>query len=513
MMKRLWILVGLGMLLVPTFLSILQSAAAVCPLGYLPPRLQVGEVARVTLGGSPNRVRELPSTSAAFLGQLNPGTPIDVLEGPACVEGIAWWRVQSGSLIGWTAEGLFPDNYFLEPILPAGVERGMTAVAQATANVSATQLVQTQTILATREALATATVVSAIMTSTAQALITPSSTPTVTPTPLPTSTLPPLMPLPTERALITPENVRDLVPLAILPVGLFSVFFTPDGGQVLLNGELAYNLPQMTPSDTFGGYPVSMGRVLATSPDLRYLVYRPSQSGWAPPHLWDTQAAEPSARVLDFLPLGNSIALSGGPRYLLAIADGEGYGAPVPPQLYIYDISSDRMTQILDNPAPFTAEVAFNRDASRVAVTGSSLRLIEVDRAQWRIPVSGSALGAIVFRPVPAGTSEQIAYGGGQGVLLHDLARGVTRDFRITGGTLAGYIGFNPDGLLMVTYGVEIHGDFDAPPPRFNVFNVNTGDLLIDSDYYRMGFGFSPDGTLLVVGTADGLTHILGVRP
>ncbi|MFQ3645400.1 MAG: hypothetical protein SNJ54_05325 [Anaerolineae bacterium] len=513
MMKRLWILVGLGMLLVPTFLSILQSAAAVCPLGYLPPRLQVGEVARVTLGGSPNRVRELPSTSAAFLGQLAPGTTFDVLEGPACVAGIAWWRVRSGSLIGWTAEGLFPDDYFLEPILPAGIERGMTAVAQATQNVSATQLVQTQTILATREALATATVVSAIMTSTAQALITPSSTPTTTPTPLPTATLPPLMPLPTERDRITPENVRGLVPLAILPVGLFSVFFAPDGSQVLLNGEFAYDLPSMQPSATFGGFPVNFGRVLATSPDLRYVIFRPYHTGWVPLHLWDTQATEPSARALDFLPLGNSIALSSGPRYLIAVADGEGYGAPVPPQLYIYDITNDRMTQILDNPAPFTAEVAFNRDASRVAATGSSLRLIEIDRAQWRIPVSGSALGAVVFRPVPANTPEQVAYGGGRGVMLADLGRGVSREFRITGGTLAGYISFSPDGLLMVTYGVEIHGDFDAPPPRFNLFNVTTGDLLIDSDYYRMGFGFSPDGTLLVVGTADGLTHILGVRP
>jgi hypothetical protein len=511
MRRHLWALLGMGLLLLPTFWSTLQSFA-VCPQGYLPPRLQVGEVARVTLGGSPNRVRELPSTSATFLGQLNPGTPIEVLEGPACAEGIVWWRVQSGTLVGWTAEGLFPDNYFLEPILAVGIERGMTAVAQATLDVSATNLARTQAVIATREALQTATVMSQIMTGTAQALITPSSTPTITPTPLPTATLPPLVPLPSDRAVIQAQNTAALRPLAILPIGLFSVFFAPDGSQVLLNGELAYDLPSLTPSNTFGGYPLDMGRVLAFSPDLRYVLYIPYRAG-APFHLWDAQAADSPVRPLEFLPRGNSIAFSPGPRYLIAVAYGEGYGASVPPQVYVYDITSDRMIQVLDNPAAFTASVAFNRDGSRIAATGSNLRLIEVDRAQWRIPVGGSAMGNVAFRPVPISTSEQIAYGGGSGVKLHDLGRGTTREFRITGGTLAEYIAFSPDGLLMATYGVIAHGDFSSPPPRFNLFNVNTGDQLMDSEYYRPDFAFSPDGTLLVIGTADGRTHILGVQP
>jgi hypothetical protein len=514
-----WKLHALALLAGALALPLLLSGQEVpgCPAGFagfLPPRLQAGELARVTPGGDPNRLRAEPGRSGQFLGQANPGTMLVVLAGPVCSDEIVWWQVDANGLVGWTAEGLYPSSYFLEPAEPQGVTRGLTAVAQATTSVQAAQAAQQtqQAANATASAAAqlTATVQSAAMTGTAQARITPSATPTVTPTPTITPTFPPLAPLPAEREVITPQRVAELVTLAVLPVSGAFVDFTPDGSQVLLNLEHVYNLPSLERSDTFGGFPVGAGRVVAYSPDLRYIVYFPG--GSQPLHLWDTQAPDGAPRPLTMLPRGsNSISVSSGPQYRIALAVGEGYANPEPPQLYIYDIAQDRMLQVLDNPAAFTADVTFNRDGTRLASTGSSIRLIEPDRPQWRIPVNDSSSGGIAYRPVPANQGEQLAYGAGPGVLLADINRGTTRSYPITGGSTAVVIRFSPDGALMATYGVELHGDFYAPPPRFNLFDVETGALLLDTGEYIRGFRFSLDGTLLVVGAGDGTTRVLGL--
>jgi hypothetical protein len=61
----------------------------------------------------------------------------------------------------------------------------------------------------------------------------------------------------------------------------------------------------------------------------------------------------------------------------------------------------------------------------------------------------------------------------------------------------------------MAAVGEELEGDPFSGEPRFNLFDVDTGNLLLDTGDYRGGFAFSPDGTLLVV--SDGNTRILGV--
>lgn len=64
-----------------------------------------------------NRVRDAPGTEVgAVLGQAEPGTPLRVLDGPACEDGWIWWlvSVDDGSgLEGWTAEG--PEGAWLVP--------------------------------------------------------------------------------------------------------------------------------------------------------------------------------------------------------------------------------------------------------------------------------------------------------------------------------------------------------------------------------------------------------------
>ena len=91
-----------------------------CPVdfsGYLPPRLTVGSFARIGTEGEPNRLRAAPTLDSEQLGLINPGTTVEVLDGPVCepASHIVWWQVRDGSLTGYTAESQEAD-YFLDPV-------------------------------------------------------------------------------------------------------------------------------------------------------------------------------------------------------------------------------------------------------------------------------------------------------------------------------------------------------------------------------------------------------------
>ena len=89
--------------------SLVQAQASGCP----EPRLAVGGQGRVS-PGSPNRIRDTPSTSGTQVGQIPGEAVFDVLEGPTCAEGFLWWRVEFNDIEGWTVEGN-ADGYFVEP--------------------------------------------------------------------------------------------------------------------------------------------------------------------------------------------------------------------------------------------------------------------------------------------------------------------------------------------------------------------------------------------------------------
>lgn len=91
------------------------TATAVICNPALPPRLRIGEKARVT-PGDPNNMREQPGQSSRYVGEI-PGLGVfTVLEGPRCTADGSWWRVDYNGLIGWTIEGI--GDYWLEPVLP-----------------------------------------------------------------------------------------------------------------------------------------------------------------------------------------------------------------------------------------------------------------------------------------------------------------------------------------------------------------------------------------------------------
>ncbi|RMF81442.1 MAG: hypothetical protein D6737_04940 [Chloroflexi bacterium] len=100
--------------------AVAPSAATVTPVltgvtcpGFLPSRVAVGQQARVT-PGTPNRLRNGPTTASDTIGTIPGGSIFTVIDGPVCAEGFAWWRINYSGTVGWTAEG-GGNEYWIEP--------------------------------------------------------------------------------------------------------------------------------------------------------------------------------------------------------------------------------------------------------------------------------------------------------------------------------------------------------------------------------------------------------------
>ncbi|MEO8396325.1 MAG: hypothetical protein ABI700_25255, partial [Chloroflexota bacterium] len=122
---------------IPTQAPQPTNSATNCPAdfaGYLPPKLQIGGQGRIGTGGTPNRLRALPSVNGEQIGLIQPGEIVTILDGPSCEEAshLVFWRVNDQGTIGWTAEGTPPSSYFLDAVggtLPA--ERSLISAANA----------------------------------------------------------------------------------------------------------------------------------------------------------------------------------------------------------------------------------------------------------------------------------------------------------------------------------------------------------------------------------------------
>lgn len=110
--------------------SALAQTEAGCPAdfaGYLPPRLAVGLIAEIDPAGTPNRLRETPGRDGAYLGDIAPGSRFPVVEGPACTDGIVWWRVAHDGVLGWTAESNVTERMYYLRLAPGDVQPQPTA--------------------------------------------------------------------------------------------------------------------------------------------------------------------------------------------------------------------------------------------------------------------------------------------------------------------------------------------------------------------------------------------------
>lgn len=63
----------------------------------------------------PNRIRSGAGKSNSYLGQIQPGDGLRVLDGPLCADGFSWWFVESiqGGLKGWTVEGRASEQWII----------------------------------------------------------------------------------------------------------------------------------------------------------------------------------------------------------------------------------------------------------------------------------------------------------------------------------------------------------------------------------------------------------------
>ncbi|MBC8098575.1 MAG: hypothetical protein H7Y11_03975, partial [Armatimonadetes bacterium] len=91
------------------------AAQTDCP-DTLPSRLVVGQQGRV-LPGSSNNVRDQAARAGAQVGQIPGEAVFDVLEGPVCADGFAWWQVDYEGMVGWTVEAIAED-YAVESLAP-----------------------------------------------------------------------------------------------------------------------------------------------------------------------------------------------------------------------------------------------------------------------------------------------------------------------------------------------------------------------------------------------------------
>ena len=110
MSRVIWVLIG-------TLFVIsgwAQANAKICPNAPLP-RLVVGERGEVAPGIDRLRLRALPAVGTGEVSRLYAGNAFEVIAGPSCNGGYAWWRVAlEDGTTGWVAEGDW-TQYYLRP--------------------------------------------------------------------------------------------------------------------------------------------------------------------------------------------------------------------------------------------------------------------------------------------------------------------------------------------------------------------------------------------------------------
>jgi hypothetical protein len=90
-------------------------SAGDCPPSFSSP-LQSGIYAYISLTPPlPNRIRSGAGRANSYLGQIEPGNGVRVLDGPLCADGFSWWLIEStqGGLRGWTAGGKGSEQWIM----------------------------------------------------------------------------------------------------------------------------------------------------------------------------------------------------------------------------------------------------------------------------------------------------------------------------------------------------------------------------------------------------------------
>ena len=92
-----------------------ETTASNCPVRFSMP-LTANIYAYISLTPPlPNRLRSAARLSGNYLGQIEPGGGLKVIDGPICADGYWWWLVESlqGDLRGWTVEGKGSEQWVI----------------------------------------------------------------------------------------------------------------------------------------------------------------------------------------------------------------------------------------------------------------------------------------------------------------------------------------------------------------------------------------------------------------
>ncbi|MEQ8677099.1 MAG: pre-peptidase C-terminal domain-containing protein [Aggregatilineales bacterium] len=95
-----------------------QPPSVTCP-NTLASRLVAGDIGRVVPNGRSNRMRSDAGTGFSQVGQISSGGVFEVIDGPECSDGYAWYQVNHNGTIGWTAEA-DTRAYWIELLDPTG---------------------------------------------------------------------------------------------------------------------------------------------------------------------------------------------------------------------------------------------------------------------------------------------------------------------------------------------------------------------------------------------------------
>lgn len=105
-----------------------------CSLGFSSP-LEVGTYAYISLVPPlPNRVRAGAGKAYAYLGQIQPGSGVKIIDGPLCADGFSWWLVETveSDLRGWTVAGSKSEQWVLPCPNPTVACKMSPVIQQAT---------------------------------------------------------------------------------------------------------------------------------------------------------------------------------------------------------------------------------------------------------------------------------------------------------------------------------------------------------------------------------------------
>jgi WD40 repeat protein len=262
-----------------------------------------------------------------------------VIGGPSCdpVSRIIWWQVRSNNIVGWTAEGVLPDDYFVDPI--------------------------------------------------GNVLIT--ATPAVAPA------------LPIERTVITPGNVINLAPALSLPVPEVSdIAFSGDQSLVALGsfgGAFVYMLPTLFEEPMLTN-PLEAVTAVAFSSAGRYFAYGTYNNIVT---IADVEAAGRVSQLANPPTEGvNALVFSPDDGNRLAIASGALYGGGGEETVSLYDVGKNALLIEFDADY-WVNGVAFSPDGTQLAWMDTALHIFEIQTGDEILnsPVNALGIGPVAYTP------------------------------------------------------------------------------------------------------------------